>query len=96
MTTNTFALPFPTTAAFPPAPNLKSNKSACTDSGIRKRNLNTVAARRYRQRRTDETQKLAVELTETQRERDSLKILVARLEGELKGLQQSLGVREPD
>ena len=84
------------TAASPPAPNLKSNKSACTDSGIRKRNLNTAAARRYRQRRTDETQKLAVELKETQHERDSLKVLVARLEGELKGLRQTLRMREPD
>lgn len=83
-------------AASPPALNLKSNKSACTDSGIRKRNLNTVAARRYRQRRTDEAEKLALELKETQRERDSLKVLVAGLEGELKGLQQTLGVREPD
>ena len=96
MTTNPFALPSPTTAASPPSPNLKNNKSACTDSGIRKRNLNTVAARRYRQRRTDETQTLAVQLKETQRERDSLKVLVARLEGEVKGFKQALGVREPD
>lgn len=73
-----------------------SNKPACTDSGIRKRNLNTAAARRYRQKRTDETQKLAVELKTTQQERDGLKILVARLEGELKGLQQALRARESD
>lgn len=96
MTTNTFPLPSPTTTVSSPAPNLKSNISACADSGIRKRNLNTVAARRYRQKRTDETQKLAVELKETQRERDSLKVLVARLEGELKGVQQTLRMRESD
>ena len=73
-----------------------SNKPACTDSGIRKRNLNTAAARRYRQKRTDETQKLAVELKTTQQERDGLKILVARLEGELKGLQHALRAGESD
>ncbi|KAM0795463.1 hypothetical protein BDR22DRAFT_826038 [Usnea florida] len=91
-TRNAFHLPVQTTAAPFPAPDTKRNKPLCTDSGIRKRNLNTLAARRYRQKRTDETQALAAELKETKRERDDLKVLVARLEGELKGLRQNLHV----
>ena len=82
----------PTARSFP-APNLKNHKTPCTESGVRKRNLNTLAARRYRQRRTDETQSLAAELKETQVERDGLKILVARLEGEINGLRQTLRVQ---
>lgn len=91
-TTSTFPLPVQATTAPPSAPDTKRNKTPCIDSGIRKRNLNTLAARRYRQKRTDETQTLAAELKETRRERDDLKVLVARLEGELKGLRQTLHV----
>ena len=85
-------MPVQTNTAPFPASDTKSNKPPCTDSGIRKRNLNTLAARRYRQKRRDETQSLAAELKATQRERDDLKVLAARLEGELKGLRQTLRV----
>ena len=60
------------------------------DARVRKRDLNTQAARRYRQRRTDEKDRLASELKETQVERDSLKVKVARLEGELEAMKQML------
>jgi len=64
--------------------------SKSTESRARQRDLNTRAARRYRQRRTDETQNLEAELEETRSERDALKIQVARLEGEVEGLRQRL------
>ena len=82
----------------PPSPVLdpsilhvpKKSKTPCNDAGIRKRNLNTQAARRYRQKKTDETSNLASELQEIRVERDGLKDRVARLEGEIRGLQQLL------
>lgn len=80
----------------PSARNSKSNTTPCTDSRVRKRNLNTLAARRYRQKRTDEQNNLAAELKEAQAERDDLKVHVARLEGELEGLKRMLHMQGPD
>lgn len=82
----------PLQSASPPSRALNPNrtKTSCAGSAVRKRNLNTLAARRYRQKRIDETQSLADELKETQAERDVLKIHVARLESELKVLRETL------
>lgn len=60
------------------------------ESRGRQRNLNTLAARRYRQRRINENRNLTAALKETQAERDALKTQVARLEGEIEGLQRRL------
>ncbi|KFX97134.1 hypothetical protein V490_02941 [Pseudogymnoascus sp. VKM F-3557] len=59
-------------------------------SAIRKRKLNTLAARRYRQKRVDQVTELETALKNTQRERDDLSVRVARLEGELGALRQML------
>lgn len=53
------------------------------DSRVQKRTLNTLAARRYRQKRLDQMSELEAALKETQAERDALKVRVARLEGEV-------------
>jgi Basic region leucine zipper len=58
-----------------PVPN-KSN------SRIEKRRANTLAARRYRQKRLDQVAELESALKETQLERDALKVQLARLQGE--------------
>jgi len=50
---------------------------------IQKRTLNTIAARRYRQKRFDQMAELEAALKETRSERDALKVRVARLEGEV-------------
>jgi hypothetical protein len=60
------------------------------NSAIRKRKLNTLAARRYRQKRVDQVTELEMALKNTQRERDHLSVRVARLEGELGALRQML------
>ncbi|ELR02194.1 hypothetical protein GMDG_00987 [Pseudogymnoascus destructans 20631-21] len=60
------------------------------NSAIRKRKLNTLAARRYRQKRVDQVTELETALKNTQRERDDLSVRVARLEGELGALRQML------
>jgi hypothetical protein len=57
------------------------------NSRIVKRTRNTLAARRYRQRRVDQMSELEASLKETQAERDDLKVRVARLEGELEALR---------
>ncbi|KAJ5488744.1 hypothetical protein N7539_003634 [Penicillium diatomitis] len=63
-------------------------------SRIEKRRLNTLAARRSRQRRVDRMKDLEDELAAMRRERDELKLKVSRLEGEteaLKGLLSRKG-----
>ncbi|KAF2199202.1 hypothetical protein GQ43DRAFT_126403 [Delitschia confertaspora ATCC 74209] len=64
----------------------KSNDS----SRVEKRKQNTLAARRYRQKRVDQMNHLESELKETQSERDALKVRVARLEGEVETLRRLL------
>ena len=58
-------------------------------SRVEKRRLNTLAARRCRQRRVDQTKNLEIELELMRKERDELRLKVSKLEGEtsaLKGL----------
>ncbi|KAF2705677.1 hypothetical protein K504DRAFT_387599, partial [Pleomassaria siparia CBS 279.74] len=57
---------------------------------VEKRKQNTLAARRYRQKRVDQMSTLETELKDTQSERDALKVRVARLEGEVETLRQLL------
>ena len=61
--------------------------------GVKKRTLNTLAARRYRQRRVDQVSGLEAALKETEAERDDLKTRVARLEGELDVLRRLMGTK---
>ena len=61
-------------------------------SRVEKRRLNTLAARRCRQRRVDRMKSLEDELASVRRERDELKLRVSKLEGEtdaLRGLLSS-------
>lgn len=51
-------------------------------SRVTKRRLNTLAARRYRQRRVDQVKNLEAELEKVKRERDELMLRVSKLEGE--------------
>lgn len=59
----------------------------------KKRTLNTLAARRYRQRRIDQMSSLETSLKETETERDELKLRVARLEAEVEVLRGLVGPR---
>jgi hypothetical protein len=72
--------------------NHSKNNSQPTESAsrIEKRKQNTLAARRYRQKRVDQMTSLESALKETQSERDGLKVRVARLEGEVETLRQLL------
>ncbi|CBF85607.1 hypothetical protein AN1812.2 [Aspergillus nidulans FGSC A4] len=56
-------------------------------SRITKRQLNTLAARRYRQRKLDKVAQLEEELAAVKRERDELKMRVSKLEGETEVLR---------
>ncbi|KAF7881367.1 uncharacterized protein EAF01_011878 [Botrytis porri] len=69
----------------PPSPSPKTQtptSSSSTISRVEKRKLNTLAARRYRQKRVDQMSSLEAALKEVERERDALKVRVAKLEGE--------------
>jgi hypothetical protein len=57
---------------------------------VEKRKANTLAARRYRQKRVDQMNDLESQLKETRSERDDLKVRCARLEGEVETLRQLL------
>ncbi|KNG52029.1 BZIP domain-containing transcription [Stemphylium lycopersici] len=59
-------------------------------SRIEKRKANTLAARRYRQKRVDQMSTLEAELKEVKAERDDLKVRNARLEGEVETLRALL------
>lgn len=76
----------------PESASLQPESSSSSLSRVEKRRANTLAARRYRQKRLDRVAELEAALEETQRERDALKVRVAKLEGEtevLKGLVRS-------
>ncbi|TVY62279.1 hypothetical protein LSUE1_G010388, partial [Lachnellula suecica] len=64
-----------------------SQSTASKPNRIDKRTRNTLAARRYRQKRVDRVSCLESSLKETESERDALKVRVARLEGELEALR---------
>ncbi|KAL2062306.1 hypothetical protein VTL71DRAFT_6572 [Oculimacula yallundae] len=73
------------------SPNTTSGQTPI--SKVQKRTLNTLAARRYRQKRVDQVQSLENSLKETQDERDALKLKVARLEAEVEILRGLLSFR---
>ncbi|KAH7382472.1 hypothetical protein DE146DRAFT_681510 [Phaeosphaeria sp. MPI-PUGE-AT-0046c] len=63
-------------------------------SKIEKRKANTMAARRYRQKRVDQMSTLESELKDVKTERDDLKVRCARLEGEVETLRALLQARQ--
>ncbi|KAJ5102069.1 hypothetical protein NUU61_004291 [Penicillium alfredii] len=84
-------IPPSTSVSFPSPPTSQGDEALgrMEPSRVEKRRLNTLAARRCRQRRVDRMQKLEDELEEIRRERDELRLRVSKLEGEtdaLKGL----------
>ncbi|PYH88790.1 hypothetical protein BO71DRAFT_445022 [Aspergillus ellipticus CBS 707.79] len=70
-----------------PPPNSSSNR-------VKKRELNTQAARRYRQRRVDRMNELEAELEAIKRERDELKMRVSKLEGETDALRSMVKAQD--
>ncbi|KAL6155245.1 hypothetical protein ACJQWK_01036 [Exserohilum turcicum] len=72
-------------------PSVKSSPPGQESSSrIEKRRANTLAARRYRQKRVDQMSTLEAELKEIKAERDELKVRNARLEGEVETLRALL------
>ncbi|RHZ46922.1 bZIP transcription factor JlbA/IDI-4 [Aspergillus thermomutatus] len=70
------------------APSTSGDSSPRESSNrVSKRQLNTLAARRYRQRRVDRMNQLEAELEKVKRERDELKMRVSKLEGETEALR---------
>lgn len=59
-------------------------------SRVEKRKANTLAARRYRQKRVDQMSGLEAELKEVKAERDDWKVRCAKLEGEVEALRALL------
>ncbi|OAL48111.1 hypothetical protein IQ07DRAFT_633731 [Pyrenochaeta sp. DS3sAY3a] len=68
----------------------KHSPLAPESTKIEKRKANTLAARRYRQKRVDQMSGLESELKEVKTERDDLKVRCARLEGEVETLRALL------
>lgn len=62
--------------------------SSVSSSRDEKRKANTLAARRYRQKRLDKVAELEAALKATQLERDALKVQVAKLQGETEVLKE--------
>jgi len=74
-----------------PTASTPSSSTNTQPSKVQKRTLNTLAARRYRQKRVDQVSSLETSLKETQDERDELKLKVARLEAEVGVLRGLVG-----
>ncbi|KAL4922391.1 hypothetical protein BDW62DRAFT_52320 [Aspergillus aurantiobrunneus] len=70
-----------------PSPASRESSPKENPSRVTKRQLNTMAARRYRQRRLDRMTQLEEELEAVKRERDELKMRVSKLEGETEALR---------
>lgn len=70
--------------------NSKNSPLAPESSRVEKRKANTLAARRYRQKRVDQMSGLESELKEVKTERDDLKVRCAKLEGEVEALRALL------
>jgi hypothetical protein len=73
------------------SPSYKSPASSSSPSSpnskVHKRTLNTLAARRYRQKRVDQMADLEQKLKESEKEKEELQMRVARLEGEVEVLR---------
>ncbi|EAW24467.1 bZIP transcription factor JlbA/IDI-4 [Aspergillus fischeri NRRL 181] len=69
------------------ASTAKDNPPKEPPNRVSKRQLNTLAARRYRQRRVNRMNELEAELEKVKRERDELKMRVSKLEGETEALR---------
>ncbi|KAL3475689.1 hypothetical protein BJX99DRAFT_229129 [Aspergillus californicus] len=83
--------PMPSATSFPtPSPASRESSPKENPSRVSKRQLNTMAARRYRQRRLDKVTELEAELDAIKRERDELKMRVSKLEGETDALKSML------
>lgn len=81
--------PVTTTKAAPASPSTSDSPEEMGDSRKRKRERNTEAARRYRQRRQDRLEELEEALAAMTKDRDELRIKLARSEAEtdiLRGL----------
>jgi hypothetical protein len=72
----------------------KASPLAPEVSKIEKRKANTMAARRYRQKRVDQMSTLESELKDVKAERDDFKVRCARLEGEVETLRALLQARK--
>ncbi|KAJ5900805.1 uncharacterized protein N7473_004875 [Penicillium subrubescens] len=73
-----------------PSPATSQGEDVLTrvdSSRVEKRRLNTLAARRCRQRRVDRMKTLEDELESMRRERDELRLKVSKLEGETEALK---------
>ncbi|UPX20987.1 uncharacterized protein EKO05_0011193 [Ascochyta rabiei] len=68
----------------------KSSPPTEPSSRVEKRKANTLAARRYRQKRVDQMSGLEAELKEVKTERDDMKVRCAKLEGEVEALRALL------
>jgi len=68
-----------------------SNPSHTNPDKVKKRTLNTIAARRYRQKKVDQVVGLEAALQESEKEKDELRLRVARLEAEVDILRGLVG-----
>ncbi|KAL5119446.1 hypothetical protein ACEQ8H_002716 [Pleosporales sp. CAS-2024a] len=71
----------------------KTSPLAPEAARIEKRKANTMAARRYRQKRVDQMSTLEAELKHVKVERDDFKVRCAKLEGEVAALRALLQAR---
>lgn len=100
-TTTTFTNPTTSTQGNPPSKSAKSSGAGVKraapsdedDDTTLKRQRNTLAARKYRQKRLDRIKELEDALDEVTRERDDMRIRLARQEAETEALKTLMKMR---
>ncbi|KFH45641.1 hypothetical protein ACRE_035260 [Hapsidospora chrysogenum ATCC 11550] len=75
-------------------PSTDDNRAGDQDDASVKRQRNTMAARRYRQRRLDRLADLERQLAEVTSERDDLRVKLARREAEVGALKEVLSAKK--
>ncbi|KAJ5431214.1 hypothetical protein N7445_008946, partial [Penicillium cf. griseofulvum] len=91
-----FPAPVSTSLSSPATSQSDDTPSRVDPSRVEKRKLNTLAARRCRQRRVDRMKELEAELEKVRKERDDWRLRCSKLEGETDALKGLLTRRSKD
>ncbi|KAJ5695753.1 hypothetical protein N7536_006165 [Penicillium majusculum] len=91
-----FPAPIATSLSSPSTSQGDDMPSRVDSSRVEKRKLNTLAARRCRQRRVDRMKELEAELEKVRKERDDWRLRCSKLEGETDALKGLLNRKSKD
>lgn len=84
-----------TTSIFSAYPRTSARRKHVDPELVLKRQRNKVAAQKYRQKKLDRISELELEVTDVKRERDELRLRLAKQEAETAALKEMLRLANP-